>query len=163
MAKLFTYTLSSYEVATSCISCKLGGGGINGSTITVVANSSSGKSVGDSSSSSSSSSGSTMDGEQAKEYIVVGTAVSRPGDVEPRSGRLLVFEILRQAGLAYSSSSSGPVVEGDRIVRLVAEKAIKSAAFSLAGINGKLAVGVGSKVQLLVLAYDSVIVITFNC
>jgi len=71
-----------------------------------------------------------------QEYIVIGTAVVIPEEQEASQGRILVFEILGEK-------------EGeDRRLNLIIEKDAKGAVYSLAAMNGKLAAGVGSKVQI---------------
>lgn len=65
------------------------------------------------------------------EYFIVGTARVNPDELEPSKGRLLVFE-----------------VTADRRICLVNECEVPGAAFSMAMVEGKLAVGVSSKVCL---------------
>eukprot|EP00281_Chroomonas_sp_CCMP1168_P025534 CAMPEP_0206228886 /NCGR_PEP_ID=MMETSP0047_2-20121206/9404_1 /ASSEMBLY_ACC=CAM_ASM_000192 /TAXON_ID=195065 /ORGANISM="Chroomonas mesostigmatica_cf, Strain CCMP1168" /LENGTH=1100 /DNA_ID=CAMNT_0053652151 /DNA_START=70 /DNA_END=3372 /DNA_ORIENTATION=+ len=68
------------------------------------------------------------------QYLVVGTAIALPHESEPTEGRVLVFEV------------------AERKLRLVAEKEVKGAAYTLKAFNGKLLVGVNSKIELLRLA-----------
>jgi DNA damage-binding protein 1 len=65
------------------------------------------------------------------EYIVVGTAVSRPDEAQPKEGRILVFSVLENKKL-----------------QLVCEKLINGAAFCLSEFSGKLLVGINNIVGL---------------
>lgn len=66
---------------------------------------------------------------ESVEYIVVGTARVVNDEIEPTRGRILVFEVTPA-----------------RQINLVAEKETKGAVYTLAGVGGKLAAGIGSKV-----------------
>jgi DNA damage-binding protein 1 len=65
------------------------------------------------------------------EYIVVGTAVSRPDEAQPKEGRILVFSVLDSKKL-----------------QLVCEKPINGAAFCMSEFSGKLLVGINNFVGL---------------
>lgn len=73
-----------------------------------------------------------------KQYIVVGTAQSIVGEVEPSRGRMLVFDLNRTPG-----AKDGV---GDIGISCIYEKEVKGAVFSLASIKGRLIAGIGSKV-----------------
>ncbi len=64
------------------------------------------------------------------EYIIVGTARVVNEEIEPSRGRILVFEIT-----------------ADRRINLVTERDTTAAVFSLAMLQGRLAAGLGSKVE----------------
>ena len=66
----------------------------------------------------------------ADHFFVVGTAYVKPEESEPTKGRLLLFTVVNQT------------------IRLVCEKEVKGAIFSLAPLNGKLVAGIGCKVQV---------------
>lgn len=66
-----------------------------------------------------------------KSFFVVGTGQLVNEELEPSRGRVMIFEVTE-----------------DRRCILVAEKETKAAVFTLANIEGKLAAGIGSKVQI---------------
>lgn len=68
--------------------------------------------------------------------IIVGTAQVVNDEAEPSKGRVLVFDIL-------SSHNE------EKKVNLLTEKETKSGVYSLVGVSGKLAAGIGSKVSHL--------------
>lgn len=69
--------------------------------------------------------------------IIVGTAQVVNDEAEPSKGRVLVFDIL-------SSHNE------EKKVNLLTEKETKSGVYSLVGVSGKLAAGIGSKVSPLI-------------
>jgi hypothetical protein len=133
MNKIFTYSFRANEVAVACSSVRLGGSdheANNGpANNAMVVDDNSGRST---------------------EYIVIGTALTPKGDLDSRSGRVIVFEVTHQSALSGTSSSSsvssGPS-EGEKVVRLVCEKEFTTAVMSICAIRGKLAAGLGGKVR----------------
>lgn len=73
-----------------------------------------------------------------EEYVVVGTGYVVPQEAEPSRGRLLLF-----------------AVREGRVVGLLAQRDTKAAVFSIAGIAGRLVIGVGSKVQVFRLSFPA--------
>jgi len=119
MDTVHVHTLDPMESAMSCTCCELGVDGDSGST------------------------GPT------KQYIIVGTAQTIVGEVEPSRGRILVFDV---GSSVVGSDSAGDSMDTNSssapVVTLIYEKEVKGAVFSLACIMGRLVVGVGSKVSL---------------
>lgn len=91
-----------------------------------------GVSSGKNSASGVSAGGTSSSNNSSVEYFIVGTARVIPDELEPSKGRLLILE-----------------VTPDRKICLANEKEVPGAAFSLAMVEGKLAVGVSSKVRLI--------------
>lgn len=92
------------------------------------------------------------------EYFVIGTAVCVPNEAEPSNGRLLLFEV--SSGTPSTDAtwtdvdveSENMVMEGPDHVRTVEPVCIhmvKGAVFSVVGIRGHLAAGIGSKVRIV--------------
>ena len=69
--------------------------------------------------------------ETGAEYVVVGTAYVANEELEPNRGRLLLFE-----------------VTPDHRVNLVSEVQANSGVYSMAAFSGKIAAGIGSKVNI---------------
>ncbi len=85
-------------------------------------------------------------------FFVIGTAQVVNEEVEPSRGRILVFQIIQtQDELDIGASSSTDVNNGTEQKKklvLVTEKETKSGVYSLCAIEGRLAAGIGSKVQI---------------
>lgn len=79
------------------------------------------------------------------EYFIVGTGQTIAEEIEPSKGRILLFEIV-----------SGS--DGARRINLATEKSVEGAAFSLAMLQGKLAAGISSQVDFLLLLLLSYLV-----
>ncbi len=88
----------------------------------------------------------SVPGITSKEYVIVGTAYSKSGDMEPSRGRILVFEVVRDSSLMPSSTGTTLAECPELRVRLIAETVTKGGVFSLAPLNGKLVACIGSKV-----------------
>eukprot|EP01127_Copromyxa_protea_P023249 TRINITY_DN865_c0_g2_i1.p1 TRINITY_DN865_c0_g2~~TRINITY_DN865_c0_g2_i1.p1 ORF type:complete len:1099 (-),score=249.89 TRINITY_DN865_c0_g2_i1:13-2826(-) len=74
---------------------------------------------------------SSKDKRSDKGYFVVGTAITLSHESEPNKGRILVFSV------------------NDGKLRLETETSVRGAAYSVVDFNGKILVGVNSKVQML--------------
>ncbi|GMR48304.1 hypothetical protein PMAYCL1PPCAC_18499, partial [Pristionchus mayeri] len=77
---------------------------------------------------------STLLGEDPTPYYIVGACCVHPDEAEPKLGRLLVFECIRS--------------DQRTSLRLVHEKEVKGAPYSLSTLSGKLVASVNSSVRL---------------
>ena len=105
-----------------------------------------------------------------REYIVVGTGYVLPGESEPSKGRILVFEIdkdIEGGGGGGGSAKNSVAMDHDEVdetrvhthahtgglgsprILCVCERAVKGAVYSLAGLEGRLIAGIGSKVGVI--------------
>lgn len=122
METLHVHTLDPMESAMSCTSCSLSVNDASGITGAV------------------------------KQYVIVGTAQTILGEVEPSRGRILVFDISSSVtdsdSVGESMDINGTGNGGKPVVTLIYEKEVKGAVFSLACLMGRLVAGVGSKIQM---------------
>jgi hypothetical protein len=140
--KIFTYNLKPNEVAVACASCRLGPQSDKEESSAGAATA---MAVEDSSALSGAGIGGRTDAANT-EYIVIGTAVTPKGDLDSRSGRVLIFEIVTHQHIIDPSSATSTGAE--KIVRLVCEKEFGAAVMAVTSLRGKLAVGLGGKIQL---------------
>jgi len=128
------FLLERNEVACSIASVELGGGddGGGGKRKGGAGRRGGGGDVAmaDASAEASSSASSAADGP----FFVVGTALSRPNEPEPTSGRLLVLRV----------ASAGAT----RTLELVAQRTVRGAAYNVQGFRGMLLAGVNARVSL---------------
>lgn len=88
-------------------------------------------------------------------FFVVGTAQTVNDELEPSKGRILVFDVSSNgnedgnnnpAGSSSANQSSSAGGTGEKKINLLTERETKSGVYSLVGIQGRLAAGIGSKV-----------------